>query len=782
MIWSSVVAMTVIDLLVVGAVAGIFVAVLRMGAFRFRGKAGLAPKLVLAGLACIALFHAADLVVMLLLPAFVEASTASLWMARLHLDARWFFTLVALSLLCTGFLLELVSRKESEEALEASELRFRGFVENTSDWVWEIDRDARHIYCNHQVEDLLGYGPAEIAGSNLEELMHPEDCRKIRSWLPELMSQGLGWKQWLVRFRHRDGSYRYLESTADPVLDADGAVIGYRGIDRDATFRTLMAQISASFVGRSADDLDARIERALGQIGSCYGLDRISFWWLSGKYVRRSHEWARAGMGGSRLTVELKDALPWAGALLQRRQTVRVQSLDDVPDGAADRTFLEAQGVQSTLGIPLFEEEALIGVAAFSMVAKPRNWSEPVESELRLLAEKIAAAHAQAEAVKAGLTRERDLAHSESLAHVGSFAFYPVADSGPFPEGWNVVFSREQCALFEVEPEAASYDSLVSRVHDDDREGLIAVTEELLRDGQEVEHEFRIRVPSGRLIHLANRTQVDRGEDGKILRIVGANRDITEQVLREKSLTKALAEIEELKNRLEAENVELREEIRSAREFEQIIGDSAALKNCLDVVAKVAPTDASILILGETGTGKELIAKAIHELGLRREARLVTVNCSALPADLVESELFGHERGAFTGAHRRREGRFEAANGGTLFLDEIAELPPHLQAKLLRVLQDGHFERVGGTETLHADVRLVAATNRDLNEAVAKGDFRSDLYYRINTVPIRLPPLHERKEDIPQLAQHFVKKHGTRLGKSVEYISTRMLLHLRERD
>ena len=209
---------------------------------------------------------------------------------------------------------------------------------------------------------------------------------------------------------------------------------------------------------------------------------------------------------------------------------------------------------------------------------------------------------------------------------------------------------------------------------------------------------------------------------------------------------------------------------RAAGAFEEIIGASRSLKKVLDLVRKVAPTDATALIEGETGTGKELIARAVHERSKRRDRPFVTINCAAIPSGLLESELFGHERGAFTGAVARRIGRFEAADRGTLFLDEIGDMPFELQAKLLRVLQDGEFERLGSTQTQHADVRLVAATNQDLAALVSKKRFRSDLYYRINVFPIPVPPLRDRREDIPLLVRHFVAAFAKQMGKLVDEI------------
>jgi len=255
-----------------------------------------------------------------------------------------------------------------------------------------------------------------------------------------------------------------------------------------------------------------------------------------------------------------------------------------------------------------------------------------------------------------------------------------------------------------------------------------------------------------------------------------ANRELEERVTeRTQELTDALAEVKRLKSRLESDNVYLREEIEREHDFQEIVRCSESMQRVLEKVTQVASTDATVLVLGETGTGKELIARALHQAGSRKARPLVKVNCAALPVNLIESELFGHERGAFTGALSRRIGRFELADGGTILLDEIGDLPLELQAKFLRVLQEGEIERLGSSRSIPVDVRVIAATNRDLSAAIRDGTFREDLYYRLNVFPVEVPPLRERPEDIPILAEHFLRTCGTKLGKKLDRIPPKVL-------
>jgi transcriptional regulator with GAF, ATPase, and Fis domain len=316
-------------------------------------------------------------------------------------------------------------------------------------------------------------------------------------------------------------------------------------------------------------------------------------------------------------------------------------------------------------------------------------------------------------------------------------------------------------------------------VHPEDLPRAEAAMGRAIAEKKEYQCEYRVILPDG-----ATRWVEARGtlvyERGDCVRVRGLVVDVTDRKRSEQSLRNALAEVQQLRLKLEADNVYLREELSQTYPYSSIVGKSEEIARVMEEVDRVAPTEMTALILGETGTGKELVARALHAQGGRNERPLVKVNCSALPAELIESELFGHEKGAFTGAVARQVGRFELADGGTIFLDEIGELPLRLQPKLLRVLQEGEFERLGSAKTIKVDVRVIAATNRNLAEAVQDGRFRADLYYRLNVYPIEIPPLRERREDIGLLAEVFLRESERRLGNRYGKIPAEVMEDLRE--
>src|SRR5437879_5886347 len=365
------------------------------------------------------------------------------------------------------------------------------------------------------------------------------------------------------------------------------------------------------------------------------------------------------------------------------------------------------------------------------------------------------------------------LREGERLAHMGSWSLKP--------DGIFDYWSPETFVIFGFDPSEGipTLPKWLTVLHPDDRHLVAKTLEKIFREGVRIDVTYRVDHPKqGK--RIMNSTGEPVVEDGKVTRLIGNTLDITEQENATRDLKKAFGEIRALKDELYKENIVLRHEIGSTSMFEEVLGTSSALQNVLALAAKVAPTDSTVLIAGETGTGKELIARAIHKRTKRGERSFVGVNCAAIPSSLIMSELFGHEKGAFTGALQRRLGRFELAEDGTLFLDEVGDLPLETQIALLRVLQEREFERVGGTEVLRADVRVISATNRDLQVAIADGTFRSDLYYRLNVFPIKLPPLRDRKEDVPLLVNYFVDRYATRAGKKIKHIQKKSLKALQE--
>ena len=317
-------------------------------------------------------------------------------------------------------------------------------------------------------------------------------------------------------------------------------------------------------------------------------------------------------------------------------------------------------------------------------------------------------------------------------------------------------------------------------IHPDDYEGCLESYVTSFDERRTVELEYRVRRYDGEYRWVYD-TGIPRfSSDGTFLGYIGSAIDITERKESEVALQMAHQELHQLKNQLEAENISLQQELQLDDKFGEIVGQSDAIKYVLFKINQVAPTASTVLITGETGTGKELAARAIHGASPRKDRPLIKVNCGALSPTLIESELFGHEKGAFTGAVGRKQGRFELANGGTLFLDEIGELPPELQVKLLRVIQENEFERLGGSKTIKVDVRLIAATNRNLKLEVEQGTFREDLWYRLNVYPITMPPLRQRKEDIPLLVEHFASTYTRKFGKTISSVSPRTMESLQE--
>jgi PAS domain S-box-containing protein len=368
------------------------------------------------------------------------------------------------------------------------------------------------------------------------------------------------------------------------------------------------------------------------------------------------------------------------------------------------------------------------------------------------------------------LKSEQSLIDAQRIAQLGNWE-------------WNIetnelFWSDQVYLIFGLKPQefGASYEAFLATVHPHDRKAVKKAVDQALKDPEyrySIEHRMVRSDGSERIVH--ERGEVTFTKAGIAVRMIGTVQDITERERMKEILAQQLEEIKKLKRQLESENIYLRREIRLGEKHNEIVGKSDAIKYVLSQIEQVAPTNTLVLIQGETGTGKELIAQAIHKLSSCKDRMLVKVNCATLPASLIESELFGHIKGAFTGALSQQLGRFELADGSSLFLDEVGELSLNLQAKLLRILQEGEFERLGSPKTIKVNVRVIAASNRNLLDEVSKGFFREDLYYRLNVFPINIPPLRERREDIPLLVWSFVNEFSKKMGKEIQKISKKTM-------
>jgi PAS domain S-box-containing protein len=370
--------------------------------------------------------------------------------------------------------------------------------------------------------------------------------------------------------------------------------------------------------------------------------------------------------------------------------------------------------------------------------------------------------------------RKEELSEAQRVAKVGSWGWDLATDT--------VTWSDEMYRIMGRDPSLppVSYKDHPALYTPPSWARLSAAVDRALKHGTSYELELELIRGDGQTLWTNARGEALKDATGRVVKLQGTLQDIAERKQAEADLQRAVMEVNRLKNQLQEENIYLREEINLEQNFGEMVGGSDALRHVLFKIEQVAPTESTVLITGETGTGKELVARAIHNASARLARPLVKVNCAALSPGLIESEFFGHEKGAFTGASARKIGRFELANGATIFLDEIGELPTELQVKLLRVIQEGEFERLGSSTTIKADVRIIAATNRNLELEVRKGLFREDLWYRLNVFPITVPPLRQRREDIPLLVEHFARRFSQELGKAITSVSPATLRSLRD--
>jgi len=480
-------------------------------------------------------------------------------------------------------------------------------------------------------------------------------------------------------------------------------------LEEHLRFESLLVDLSARFINLPADQVDGEIEDAQRRICECLGLDLSSLWQLSAEnppLLTLSHLYRPLGGPPIPEPMDAEEYFPWCLQQLTAGKVIAVSSIEDVPaEAARDQEIWRHYGIKTTLTVPLSAGGGpLFGALSFNTMRAERTWPEALVQQLQLVAQIFANALVRKRVDRELRESEARLSMATNAAGAGLWALDLETN-----HVWVTPKTRE---LFHFAPDQElTYESFFKVIHPEDRERVHQAVQQACQSREPLMIDYRVILPDGNIRWIDARGQLYLRSTGEPHRLMGVSLDITERKRLEGQLREQLREIEELKQRLEKENVYLQQEVQLLGEHTGIVGQSLAMKRVMAQVGQVAKTDSTVLIQGETGTGKELVARAIHRLSSRKDRPLVTVNCGSLPPTLIESELFGRERGAYTGALTQMIGRFEIADGSTLFLDEIGELPVEMQSKLLRVLEEGNFERLGSTKTLHVNVRVIAATN-----------------------------------------------------------------------
>jgi transcriptional regulator with GAF, ATPase, and Fis domain len=548
-------------------------------------------------------------------------------------------------------------------------------------------------------------------------------------------------------------------------------------IQEQLRFESLVADISTRFVNLSADQLDSQIERAQKSICNSLGIDLSSLWQWSEDipdFFTITHLYSPPPPYGPEFPegIDAQKALPWVCQRVMAGETMILNTENMPPEAGVDQELRRFFGVKSSVVIPLCSGgKKVIGILSFDALKKENVWSEQVVDRLILVAQIFTNALARKRGELKLRENQERLSMATSAAGVGLWIM--DLDSRCF---WATPEARR---IFQFNQDAqVTYDSFMEKIIAQDRETVDQAVNAGISAGETIDIDYRILSPDAGVRWINSRGKLYYNNAGAPARLMGVSLDTTRRKQMENKLKQQFEEIKTLKQSLEKENIFLQQKIEVQYIHEEIITRNPEMKKILAQVEQVAQTDATVLIEGETGTGKELFARSVHRLSNRKNHPLVTVNCASLPHTLVESELFGREKGAYTGALTKMVGRFEMADGGTLFLDEIGELPMESQAKLLRVLEQGSFERLGAARTIRVDARIIAATNQDLSKQVAVGKFRKDLYFRLNIFPIHLPPLRDRIEDIPPLTWAFIREYEKKMGKRIDTVTRQCMADL----
>jgi formate hydrogenlyase transcriptional activator len=611
--------------------------------------------------------------------------------------------------------------------MESPAERLRTIIDTIPALAWSARPDGSAEFFNRRWLDYTGISAEEASDWGWTVALHPEDRDRLEDYWRQLLASGEA-GEIEGRLRRFDSEFRWFLFRASPLRDGSGKVVQWYGTNTDIEERKRAEDALRS----SEQSLRLIVDSIPGFVCTLNAAGEVEL--LSRQVLEYFGKTAE----------ELKN---WSTG-----DAVHPDDLPHVVD--AWRRSIETG---QPYGLELRQRRADGVYRWFQSRALPARDTEGRITGWYMLLTDI---------------DDRKRAEDALRSVVDSIpGFVSTANAA----GEIELFNRQVLEYFGKTNEELKNWATGDFLHPDDLPRMIGAWSRAMETGQPVEIEHRSRRVDGVYRWFLLRSRPQRDAEGRIIRWYSLVTDIDERKRSEAELERAFEEIKRLKDRLHDENLILREEIDQAFMFEEIVGSSPPLQGVLSSIVKVAPTDSTVLITGETGTGKELIARAIHKRSRRAGQAFISVNCASIPTSLIASELFGHEKGAFTGAQQRRQGRFELAHSGTIFLDEIGELPAETQISLLRVLQEHQFERVGGSRVIAADVRVITATNGDLSAAIAAGTFRADLFYRLNVFPIRVPPLRERKEDIPMLVEYFVKRYSEKMGKQIRKIDKHTL-------
>jgi PAS domain S-box-containing protein len=542
-------------------------------------------------------------------------------------------------------------------------------------------------------------------------------------------------------------------------------------LDHGERVEPLLIELSARFISAAPEDVDREIQHAQRAICEYLGFDRSSLFHTPPEdpaaflltCIYQRPEMPPTPQGNP----DVSGMFPWVVKQLRQGQTIAISKLDDFPaEAACDKESLRRYGTNAVLVVPLSMGGTFVGALTFASSRERQDWPETLVKRLRLVADVFASAIVRSRsdrALRESEHRRRAVIETAADGIIiidtrGRIDSVNPAAMQVFGYALAELIGRN-ISMLMPEPQKSEHDAYLDNYLKTGAKKIIGIGREVVgrrKDGSTFPIDLAV-----------SETVLD---DGRRI-FTGIVRDITERKRAEEQLRKTLEEVQQLRDQLQQQNVYLRQEVKLLHGHAQLVGQSQPLKRVLEQVEQVAPTSSTVLLLGETGTGKELVASAIHELSPRREHPMVRVNCSSIPTSLIESELFGREKGAYTGALSKQIGRFELANGATLFLDEIGDLPTDVQVKLLRVLQEKQIERLGSPKSIPVDVRIITATNKNLEKAVQEGRFREDLYYRLNVFPITMPPLRDRLEDIPKLVSAIVGEFSKAMGKNIESVA-----------